>query len=131
MPAFAACDLKVLYCSPGPFRRIAPRRLLQVQYGDASADQGANGLVEGDQRRWRAIARAPAIMLEQHAPDAAGAQPLALHRQKRELVDRVETAQFASEFQAIDDSRRGSQTDVLGAKVAMPLDDPAIPEALQ
>ena len=130
MPAFAARDFKVLCCSLRPFRRIAHRHLLKVQYRDAGAYQRTDGLVEGDQHRWRAIARAPAIMLEQHSPDAAGAQPLALHRQKRELVQRVETAQIASEFEAIDDLRRRSQTDMLGTEIAMPLYDPASPRGV-
>ena len=131
MPAFAECDFKVVCCSLWPFRRIAYRHLLKVQYRNAGAYQGTDRLVEGDQHRWRAIAGALAIMMEQHSPDAGGAQPRALHRQKRELIHRVETAQIESKFEAIDDPRRGSQTDMFGAQVAVPLHYPAILEASQ
>ena len=120
MLAFAACDFKVLCRSLWPFRWISHRRLLNVQYRDAGADQSTDGLVKSDQCRWRAVPRAPAIMTEQRSPDAAGAQPLALHRQERELVHRVETAQIASEFEAVDDPRRGSQRNVLGTEIAVP-----------
>ena len=80
MPAFAECDFKVVCCSLRPFRRIPHRHLLKVQYGNAGTYQGTDRLVEGDQHRWRAIARAPAVMIEQDPPDAGGAQPLAFHR---------------------------------------------------
>src|SRR5208283_5602445 len=123
MPAFAARDFKVLCCSFRPLRRISHRHLLKVQYRNASTYQGTDGLVKGDQHRWRAVARAPAIMKEQDSPEASSAQPLALHRQKRELVHRIETAQIESEFEAIDDTRRRSQTDVLGTEIAMALYD--------
>ena len=101
MPAFAARDFKVLRSSLRPFRGIAHRRLLKVQYRDTGTYQGTEGLAKSDQRRWRAVAGTPAIMPKQHSPDAAGAQPFALHRQKRELVHRVETAQT----QALRDAR--------------------------
>jgi len=69
-------------------------------------------------------------MPKQGTPDAAGAEPLALHRKKRELVHRVETAQITSEFEAIDDPRRGSQTDMLGAEITVAFHDPAILKAM-
>ena len=44
---------------------------------------------------------------------------------------RVETAQVSAEFQTIDDLRVGSEADVFGPKITMPLHDSAIDQALQ
>ena len=98
---------------------------------DAGTDQGPHHLVKDHQLGWREIARAQAISPKQNLPDTAGADLFAFHRQKRELIHRIKRPQIGSEFEAIDHLRRGSETDVLRAEIAMPLHYPAFDKPLQ
>src|SRR5271157_3272787 len=127
----AGCDRQVLGGSLRPFSRIADRGFPKMQDRNAGTDKGPDRLVEIDQHGRRRIVRAQAIAAEQDLPDLVGADPFAFHRQKRELIHRVERPQVGPEFKAIDDDGRGSQTDVLGTKIAMPFHHPAVVEPTQ
>ena len=97
-----------------------------MEDGDARTYQRVYGFVEVDQCQWRIIASAPAITIEQDPPNTGSTQPLAFHGEKGEFVDRVETAEVSAEFEAVDDERRRSQKDMLGAQIAVALHDPAL-----
>ena len=62
--------------------------------------------------------------------DPAGRKPLAFEREEREFVDGIEAPQLARELEAVDDLRLGLEADVLGAQVAVRLDDAAGARAL-
>ena len=69
-------------------------------------------------------------MIEQDRFDETGAQPLALHSEKGQFLDGVLKPKISPEFEAIDDPRRGPQTDMLGAQITMSLNDSPILETL-
>ena len=90
-----------------------------MQDREACSNESRNRLVEGEQFGRREIAGPQAIPAEQDWPDIPGADPLAFHRQKRELFDGVETAKVGAEFETIDYDRLRSQIDMLRAKIAV------------
>src|SRR6516165_1889607 len=98
---------------------------------DAGTDQGPDHLVKGRQRGRQRIMRAQAISAKQDLPYVAGADPFAFHRKKRQFVHRIKGPQIASELQAIDYLRHGSETDVLGTEIAMAFHHPAVVEPSQ
>ena len=90
-----------------------------MQDREARADESRDRLVEGNQPGRREIAGPQAIPAEQDWPDIPGADPLAFHRQKRELFNGVQRATVSAEFEAIDNPRLRSQIDMLGTKIAV------------
>jgi len=102
-----------------------------VQDREARADESRNRLVEGDQLGRREIAGPQAIPVEQDWPDIPGADPLAFHRQKRELFNGVQRAKVRAEFEAIDNPRLRSQMNVLRTKIAVAFYHLAAIEPLQ
>ena len=95
---------------------------------ESRAQQGALAAVEQEQQ-------AAAVLTEprREAPadrfaGPAGAQLLTFEVQERYLVERIEGAQVVIELKAIDDAHRVAGPDVLGAQVAMGIDDASLPD---
>jgi len=95
----------------------------------AGAQRGAVAAIEGEQRLAGAVAK-PA---RESPPDGGGdpvrPQSLAFDAQIGDLVERIEGSQARIELQAVDDSHGLPEKDVLGAQIAVGLDDAAFENA--
>ena len=91
--------------------------------------QRAVGAVEAHERCGRRVAGLLAVDLEEPAPDHGLPQALALEREEGELVGGVRDAQVAREGERVDHDRRIEEAHVLGAQVAVALDDAALAHA--
>ena len=60
-----------------------------------------------------------------YSPAQRGAEPLAFDAQKGDFVERIDHAQARIELQAIDNPHRVAEADVLGAQIAVAVDDAA------
>ena len=50
-------------------------------------------------------------------------KPIAFHRQKAQIIQHVDAAELGGEFEAIDHRWGRNEIDVLGAEVAVPVDN--------
>ena len=63
-------------------------------------------------------------------PRPAGAEPIAFKAQERDFIEWIDGPQARVELEAIDDPHRITQPNMLGAQVAVPIDDATLANAL-
>lgn len=112
-----------------PFFRVFFLRPPGVPHGQFGPVAGAVALVEADQVARRGVAGNLGVRAECQHSGGCVAQVLALQRQERQLIYRIEQPQASLELQAVEDHRLCLQADVFGPKVAVALDDLPLPSA--
>ena len=113
-----------------PFLRRARIRLQQVGNGQTRTQHRAVTAVEQKQLLGQPIAQAAHDTTRDVFARPAGAEPIAFKAQERDLVEWIDGPQARIELEAVDDPHRIAQPDVLGAQVAVPIDDATLANAL-
>jgi hypothetical protein len=92
---------------------------------DQRSRDGVKATVERHHGSRHVVVRGLGIAREHALAEPAGAEPIALQREKCLLGGRVERPKIIVEFERIDDRRRVFETHVIGPEVAVRIDDPA------
>jgi hypothetical protein len=107
-----------------PGSRIGKLPIAQVPGRKFRAVRGAVAPVEAHDRRCDRVARRSAKATDEFGGETGASQAFDFQGQEGNLLDRVQPAQRAAELEAVDDAGRRREADMLGAQVAMAVDEP-------
>jgi len=122
--------LKVVIGAAAPFFHVVHVVIGDVHDCDPGTQEGTERLVKSDQPGRDDIAGGCGILRQDLGANGGAPQAFALHREVRQLIDRVEEAEVTVELQTIDDSGLGGEADVLGPEIAVCVDDLPLAGAL-
>ena len=111
-----------------PFFRRARIRLQQMGNCQTRSQHRAMAAIEQEQLLGQPVAQAAHDTTLDVFAGPSGAEPLAFEAQECDLVEWIDSPQARIELEAIDDPHRIAEPDVLGAQVAVSVDDAAARE---
>jgi len=98
--------------------------------GEASPQRRTMAAIKNKKLLGLAVVKRPSDMAPQIFAGPGGAQPFAFETQEGDLIERIDHAQAAVEFQTVDDAHRIAEANMFRTQVAMPVDDPALSHPL-